>query len=227
MEHLGKNSSSAALLGNNNSNHINHPDNIHEMRTHPNFTCYDLEELEKMIEFIFILSSSVQYGIIAIAVVGILMNCTAIQILWTRKSMKNTFNTLLMSLYGLDNIFLFTYIYLYLALSWESNASIITSRYIKLVYSAAFKGSIFMIVGITHERYIAVEHPIRHASLMSSGRARRNRFMKYFIPIIIFALLLIVPEWLEFELVWVYENQTFTPQDMFNNQMMSSADMHS
>ena len=137
------------------------------------------------------------------------MNAMAVYILSTTKSMKNVFNSLLICLYCFDTTFLISHIYLIFDLKYNRTQRTITtilSRFIKLLYSVAFKASIFMTVGMSHERFIAMRHPLVHHALMSSTKSRRLRFMKYFVPIIIVACLLVVPEYMDLELVWELKN---------------------
>ena len=81
-------------------------------------TCYDKKDLESMVEFLFHLSSSMQHIVIGIAIVGIMLNLTGVYILSSRKSMKNTFNQLLVTLYCVDSLFLCAYVYLSVSLTY-------------------------------------------------------------------------------------------------------------
>ena len=186
---------------------------------HSNLICYDEEDFESMVEFLFILSTTMQHIIIVLAILGVLLNVVAVYVLSTKESMKNTFNSLLISLYCIDSMFLLTYGYLSIDLGYsviDNTIKAIFSRFIKLLYSVAFKASIFMTVGISHERYIAMRHPLRHRALMTSGKARRIRFLKYLIPIIVTAIILVIPEYMEFEFVWELKNET-TTQGLHHN----------
>ena len=170
-----------------------------------NLICYHKKELDSMVEFLYLLSTSMQHIVICVAFAGVLMNLTGVYILSTRKSMKNTFNQLLVSLYCMDSLFLAAYVYLSLSLSYMKVQTAITtiiSRCTKLFYSFAFKCSIFLTVGTSHERYIAMQHPIIHSIDMSTRRHQRLRLIKYILPITISSLILSVPEYMEFEFVW-------------------------
>ena len=170
-----------------------------------NLICYHKKEWDSMVEFLYILSTSMQHIVIGVAVAGVLMNLTGVYILSTRKSMKNTFNQLLVSLYCMDSLFLAAYVYLSLSLSYMKVQSAITtiiSRCTKLFYSFAFKCSIFLTVGTSHERYIAMQHPIIHSIDTSTRRHRRLRLIKYILPITISAIILSVPEYMDLEFVW-------------------------
>ena len=173
--------------------------------------CYDNEYMDSMVEFLFILSLIMQHAVVVIAIIGVLMNSTAMYVLCTRKTMKNTFNTLLISLYCCDTLFLCTYVYLSLTLSYMKTPywiQTILSRFVKLIYSATFKCSIFLTVATSHERFIAMHHPIIHSAYMSSERSRQIRLLKYLIPITASAIILIIPEYMESEFVWKLKNSS-------------------
>ena len=172
-------------------------------------TCYEREDLASTIQFLYIFTTTFQYILIIISVIGILINTTGIYILSTTKSMKNTFNFLLVTLYSFDNIFLVSHIFLCLVLKYNrspGSISIVMSRFVKLLYSAAFNASTLFIVGISHERYIAMRHPLIHHQLMESNRNRQLHFIKYLVPIIIVSFVLVVPEYLDLEFVWAPQN---------------------
>ena len=168
-------------------------------------TCYGKEDLASMVKFMYIFSSTFQCIIIITSIIGVVFNATGIYILSTTNSMKNTFNFLLVSLYCFDSLFLASHLFMCLNLKYNKyhgNISIVLSRFVKLLYSVAFNASIFLIVGISHERYIAMRHPLMHHQLMESKKSRRLHFFKYFLPIIFVSVVLVVPEYLDVELVW-------------------------
>ena len=178
---------------------------VNDIVSFHDLTCYDKKDLESMVEFLFHLSSSMQHIVIGIAIVGIMLNLTGVYILSSRKSMKNTFNQLLVTLYCVDSLFLCAYVYLSVSLTYiksQHMSNTIVSRFTKLFYSFAFKCSIFLTVATSHERYTAMLHPVIHFADMSTGSNQRLRLMKYLIPIIVVASVLNVPEYLEFEFVW-------------------------
>ena len=176
-----------------------------EIGYYDELTCYNKKDLQSMVKFLFHFSTYMQHIVIAIAIVGIILNLTGVYILSTRKSMKNTFNQLLVTLYCVDSLFLGAYVYLSLSLTYIKSQHMIhsiTSRFIKLFYSFAFKCSIFLTVATSHERYVAMLHPVVHFSYMSTRSNQKLRLMRYLIPIIAVASILNVPEYLELEFVW-------------------------
>ena len=178
---------------------------IKDIDYYDGLTCYTKKDLDSMVKFLFHFSTYMQHIVIAMAILGTILNLIGICILTSRQSMKNTFNQLLVTLYCIDTLFLFSYVYLSLSLTYIKSQHIsfmITSRFVKLFYSFAFKCSIFLTVAISHERYVAMLHPALHFAYMSTLSNQRTRLMKYLIPIITVAAILNVPEYLEFEFVW-------------------------
>ena len=134
-----------------------------------------------MVKFLFHFSTYMLHIVIAMAILGTILNLIGICILTSRQSMKNTFNQLLVTLYCIDTLFLFSYVYLSLSLTYIKSQHIsfmITSRFVKLFYSFAFKCSIFLTVAISHERYVAMLHPALHFAYMSTLSNQRTRLMK-------------------------------------------------
>ena len=176
-------------------------------------TCYNLKDSESMVKFLFHFASSMQHTVIGIAIVGIILNLTGVYILSSRKSMKNTFNQLLVTLYCIDSLFLCAYVYLSVSLTYIKSqhlSNTIASRFVKLFYSFAFKCSIFLTVATSHERYIAMLKPVVHFASASTGSNQRLRLMKYLIPIITVAAILNIPEYLELEFVWEESSTSLT-----------------
>ena len=185
----------------------------HSFQDYGDLTCYDKRDMFPMIKFLFHLSSTMHYVVITIAVFGILLNVIGAYILASRKSMKNTFNRLLISLYSIDSLFLSAYIYINLTLTYVKTQHpiyTILSKFVKIFYSFAFKCSIFVTVGTAHERYIAMLYPATHIANISSGRNLCIRLLKYLIPISLASTILIIPEYLENELIWELRNSSDT-----------------
>ena len=181
-----------------------------------NLNCYDEREMMSMVQFLFYFSSSMHYVVISVAVLGVLLNLTGVYVLSSRKSMKNTFNRLLISLYYIDSLFLVAYIYLNLTLTHIKSQypiNTVLSKFIKIFYSFAFKCSIFLTVGISHERYIAMQYPSIKIDEVGAGRQLRKRLLTYILPIIATSIILVTPEYLENEIVWILKNSSNTKQD--------------
>ena len=174
-------------------------------------SCVDNEDFVSMALFLHIFSSTMYYLLVLISAVGILFNIIAMHILFTTKSMKNTFNFLLIALYSFDTTFLGSHLFLSLSLRYQrlrSSVFAVLTRVVKLIYSGAFNASILMTVGLSHERYIAMKYPLVHHQLMDSKRSRQLRFIKYLLPIIFTSCALVIPEFLDVELVWESKNMS-------------------
>ena len=182
------------------------------VRDYGSLTCYDKNDMMSMITFLFLLSASMFYILIALSIIGIILNLTGVYILCSRKTMKNTFNQLLVSLYCVDSLFLTSYVYLSLTFTHITTITTILSRGVKIFYSFAFKCSIFLTVGTSHERYTAMKFSSINIGDMNTERRLRMRLIKYIIPIIICAMILTMPEYLENEIIWVSRNSS-TPEN--------------
>jgi hypothetical protein len=192
--------------------------------------CYEKLDLASTVEFLYMFSSTFQYILMVISVLGVLMNATGIYILSTTHSMKNTFNFLLVSLNCFDTLYLLSHIFMCLNLKYarsHGNISIVLSRFVKLLYSAAFNASTFLTVGISHERYIAMHHPLIHHQAMESKKNRRLHFIRYFLPIIVVSFVLVVPEFLDVEFIWKMRNLSeIWDQTMANHRSVTRKNIY-
>ena len=172
------------------------------------FVCHnESDALFSSIVFQSYFSSAMTQITITIAVVGTLLNLIGVYILSSYKSMKDTFNRLLISLYCIDSLFLGLHIYLNItSFEYETYNPInaILSKWIRIVYSFLFKCSIFLTVGVSHERYRAMR------SVQIGKGILGNRFLKYLVPVLVISAILITPEYLETEMVWELTNSSST-----------------
>ena len=140
-----------------------------------------------------------------VALVGLCMNIISIYILY-KKTTSNMFNHLLMVLFGIDSIVLFTSILWDMALNLQlENISFLILIYPYLTYpvnSIAMMASTFMTIAIAHDRYLATKHPIRHSQHTKEESDRRKRLLKYLVPIMIVAILFNVPTFFEFGTIY-------------------------
>ena len=70
------------------------------------------------------------------------------------------------------------------------------------VWSISLTLSIFLTVGIAHERYIAIKYPIIHRQRMRSGKYRRITLMKYTVCVLLCAIIFNLPKFFEIEIDW-------------------------
>ena len=175
---------------------------------HEDLTCYKEGDLFlSTIEFLSYFSSAMLYITITIAVVGTLLNLIGVYILSSYKSMKDTFNRLLISLYCIDSFFLVIHIYLNVTSMDDETYHpdyVVLSKWIRMVYRFLFKCSIFLTVGVSHERYSAMR------SVQIGKGILGNRFQRYLVPVLAISVILSIPEYLETEMVWELGNSSST-----------------
>ena len=172
------------------------------------FICYNESDvLLSTIEFQSYFSPAMLHITVTIAVVGTLLNLIGVYILSSYRSMKDTFNRLLISLYCIDSFFLVIHIYLNVTTIDDETyppENVVLSIWIRMVYSFLFKCSIFLTVGVSHERYSAMR------SVQIGNGILGNRFLKYLVPVLVISVILITPEYLETEMVWELRNSSST-----------------
>ena len=140
-----------------------------------------------------------------ISIPGLLMNLMAIYILSTRTAMHSTFNSLLISLFVFDSMYLFFETIETFRRRFHLETRIHTILLPKFIYPLtiiSLSASIFMIVGIAHERYDAIKQPIVHRQSMRSAKFRRKKFVKYILIVCLCAICFNIPKFLEVELKW-------------------------
>ena len=146
-------------------------------------------------------------GGISISVLGMCFNALAIIVIILMDKRSNIFNYLLISLLATD------FAYLFLVVFYEILAHIITSdRWFNLLYPKVIHPlvhmtvtqSIFLTVAISHERFIAIQYPIKHSQKMKSAKSRRLSLMKYLIVTLFIAIVFHLPKFFEIDVVWVH-----------------------
>ena len=164
------------------------------------FICYNESDvLLSTIEFQSYFSPAMLHITVTIAVVGTLLNLIGVYIMASYRSMKDTFNRLLISLYCIDSFFLVIHIYLNVTTIDDDTyhpENLVLSIWIRMVYSFLFKCSIFLTVGVSHERYSAMR------SVQIGNGILGNHFLKYLVPVLAISVILNIPEYLETEMVW-------------------------
>ena len=142
-----------------------------------------------------------------IAIPGFLMNLAAIFVLSIRKEMKNTFNYLLISLFVFDNMCLLFYLvdsFTY-GLGFHTKIfEVLYPHFILPFRNISLAASIFMTVGITYERYLAIKRPIFQRQSMRSARFRRSKITKYIMFVLFSAIILNIPKWFEYDINWYW-----------------------
>ena len=149
-------------------------------------------------------------GVCAFAVPGMVFSFIAIFYLITKTSTRhNTFNSLLITLFSWDILYLLCETLETLRRQFQLETRIQMILIPKCTYPLLFislSASIFMTVGVSHERYAAVKKPILHRQYMQSAKFRRRKLLAYVSAVCILAIIFNLPKFYEVELEW--ENNT-------------------
>ena len=159
-----------------------------------------------------------------IGVPGFLLNIVSAYVLLTKSARKNTFNTLLIILLIIDSICL-----LFIVVGVLSNNFSTRSRIYDILYPyfihpfrvISLTSSIFMTIGIAHERYRAIQYPVHHRQTRSSAKFRRKLLAKYVLVVILCATLINLPKFFEAQLDWKCLGNTL-PGHFINNPVITN-----
>ena len=159
-----------------------------------------------------------------IGILGFVLNIVSAYMLLTSSRIKNTFNSMLSILLIIDSVCLF----FILVEVIPSNVGFHTRTH-DVLYPYFFHpfriisltSSIFMTIGIAHERYRAIQYPLHHLQTRSSGRFRRTLLAKYVLVVIFCATLINIPKFFEAELEWKC-NYTNHSKHVFKNVFNTS-----
>ena len=145
-------------------------------------------------------------GVCIVSITGFILNLGAVCVLLTRLSNHNNFNQLMVILFVLDSFYLLLSVISTVQRRFGLEIDTMTIIYPKFTYpisSISLTLSIFMTVGMAHERYIAIKYPIKHRQRMISAKFRRINLLKYMVSIVFCAVGFNVPKFFEAELIWV------------------------
>lgn len=141
----------------------------------------------------------------SVAIPGLIGNMVFSFIL-TRRELRNSFNLLLVALAFFDSCYIVGAILESLRVSFNLASDIHIMLFPYLLYpgqNLAMTGSIFMIVAIAFERYVAVHNPLDYKQAMNDADAIRRRLVKYLLPVVIASVLFNVPKFFEATFVYV------------------------
>ena len=149
-------------------------------------------------------------GVCFFAVPGMVFSFIAIfHFIAKTSTRRNTFNSLLITLFSWDIIYLLCETLETLRRQFHLETRIHMILIPKFTYPLLFislSASIFMTVGVSHERYAAVKKPILHRQYMQSAKFRRKKLLAYILTVCILAIIFNLPKFYEVELEW--ENNT-------------------
>ena len=145
-------------------------------------------------------------AVCCLALPGMILNLIAIYVLISRSTIHTTFNSLLVSLFAVDSIYLFFETIETFRERFHLETRLHTILLPNFTYPLTFislSASIFMTVGVAHERYDAIKKPILHRQSMTSAKFRRKKFVIYILIVCLFAIGFNIPKFFEVELKWV------------------------
>ena len=144
-------------------------------------------------------------SVCVVSFIGIVLNLTAVCVLLSTLSNRNNFNQLTALLFLIDSIYLTLSVLttLQIRLNLTSyNLTLIFPKFTYPVWSISLTLSIFITVGIAHERYIAIKYPIIHRQRMRSAKYRRINLLKYIVGVFISTMIFNIPKFFEIETGW-------------------------
>ena len=136
-------------------------------------------------------------SVCVVSFIGIVLNLTAVCVLLSTLSNRNNFNQLTALLFLIDSIYLTLSVLttLQIRLNLTSyNLTLIFPKFTYPVWSISLTLSIFITVGIAHERYIAIKYPIIHRQRMRSAKYRRINLLKYIVGVFISTMIFNIPK---------------------------------
>ena len=135
-----------------------------------------------------------------VSIIGLVLNSLSIFAISRHLTTHNIFNHLIGILFVVDSIFLFLEtthaIHMRLGLL-ENELMLLYPLVTRPLKKISFTWSIFMIVGIAHERCVAVKYPIQHRQNMMNDAFRRLYLLKYILPILFCGILFNIPKFFE------------------------------
>ena len=157
---------------------------------------------------------------IVIGVPGILGNVLA-SIILSRRSMRNSFNFLLIALAVYDSCYILLDIF-QKRKELHTSVSIILFPY--LLYPLemiAMTGSILLTVAIALERYTAVHYPISYRQTMKNANAMKKRVATYLVPMTIICIGFNITKFLEMS----YECEDLSKIEAIQNNTISASNI--
>ena len=148
---------------------------------------------------------------------GLFLNLTAICVLFSRLSKHNNFNQLIVNLFVVDSVYLLlAMLFAFQVCFGFKNWTLMTifPKFTFPTIHVMLTLSILMTVGIAHERYVAIKHPIIHRQRMLSGKFRRLNLMKYMTSVVFCAIVFNIPKFFEIELIWKIPREMNNTRDM-------------
>ena len=145
-----------------------------------------------------------------IAVTGMLLNLAGACLILTRLSKHNIFNHMIVLLFIVDTFFLFFIMLSVMTQNLRFNNRMLTIMFPKVSHplsSVFLTLSVFLTVGVTHERFVAIKYLLIHNQQITSAKFRRTKLLKYILPMVFSAIAFNIPKFFEAELDWSANDQ--------------------
>ena len=159
-------------------------------------------------------------AVCCLSVPGILINVITIYILYSKVYKSyTTFNSLLISLFTFDILYLFFETIETFRRRFHLETTfhlLILPKFTYPMIMISLSASIFMTLGVAHERYNAIKAPIRHRQLMTSAKYRRKNIILYILIVCLLAFGFNIPKFFEVELKW--ENEVGISSNEYENR---------
>ena len=144
-------------------------------------------------------------GVCLVSLIGLVLNSLSIFAISRNLWKHNIFNHLILILFIVDSMFLFLEtthaIHGRLGIL-ENELKVLFPLITRPLKKISFTWSIFMIVGIAHERCVAIEYPIQHRQNMMNEDFRRLYLVKYVLPILCCGFAFNIPKFFEAKINW-------------------------
>ena len=141
-----------------------------------------------------------------VVIIGVILNCVAIHIVWKHYERTNIFYQMLIHLLCQDICVLVTWMNLSLFVAFGISNSVIIHMVPYFSYPSthiAITASTFMTVAIAHERYLAVRYPMKYSEGMKSIKATTNRLRMYLAIVFCISVGINIPHFMDLEVTYV------------------------
>ena len=141
-----------------------------------------------------------------VVIFGVILNCIAINIVWKNYERSNIFYRMLIHLLVVDIFVLITWTNFSLYLAYQIRHPYILHMVPYFSYPLThitITASTFMTVAIAHERYLAVQHPLKYSEGMKSAKSTTNRLRIYLILVILISFGINIPHFMDLEVTYI------------------------
>ena len=141
-------------------------------------------------------------GTCIVMIIGAILNCVNIHVIWTKYERTNTFYRMLIILLCFDNCVLITWINLSLSLAFRLNNSVILQMVPYFSYPfthMSISASTFMTIAISHERYRAIKDPFKYRQDKNAPGVQNYRLKMYLFIVLFISVAFNIPYFMDLE----------------------------